>query len=95
MKGREYARVVAAFEAALAHERHISKCINELSTLAVKEGDHASHAFLEWFVSEQVEEEAAVDDIVAQLKLVEGAPGGLFLIDRELAGRKAGDEEGA
>lgn len=78
---------LAAFEAAYAHECHISKCINELAIMAMEEQDHASHAFLNWFVQEQVEEEATVDEIVNQLKLVEGAPGGLFLIDRELAQR--------
>lgn len=85
----EWPTPLAAFEDAYKHECHISKCINELSTMAVNEKDHASHAFLEWFVTEQVEEEANADGIVQQLKLVEGAPSGLFLIDRELAQRQA------
>lgn len=76
-----------AFEEVYKHECHISACINELSSLAITEKDHASHAFLEWFVTEQVEEESNADDIVQQLKLVEGAPSGLFLIDRELSQR--------
>jgi ferritin len=76
-----------AFKASYDHECHISKCINELAIMAMKEEDHASHAFLNWFVQEQVEEEATVDEIVNQLKLVDGAPGGLFLIDRELSQR--------
>ncbi len=78
---------LAAFEDALAHEQHISKCINTLQTKALKENDHATHAMLEWFVTEQVEEEANASTIVDQLKLVEGAPGGLFLLDREMAQR--------
>lgn len=78
---------IEAFEAAYEHECHISKCINSLAVMAMKEQDHATHAFLNWFVQEQVEEESTVADIVSQLKLVEGAPGGLFLIDRELAQR--------
>jgi ferritin len=78
---------LAVFEAAYKHECHISACINDLSTRAIEEKDHASHAFLEWFVTEQVEEEANADEIVQQLKLMEGAPGGLFLMDRELAQR--------
>jgi ferritin len=75
------------FENAYAHECHISACINDLSTMSINEKDHASHAFLEWFVTEQVEEESTADEIVQQLKLMEGAPGGLFLMDRELAQR--------
>lgn len=77
------------FENAYKHECHISTCINELSTMSINEKDHASHAFLEWFVTEQVEEESTADEIVQQLKLMEGAPGGLFLMDRELAQRSA------
>ena len=70
---------LAAFEDAYKHEQHISKCINQLQTKALKENDHATHALLEWFVTEQVEEEANASTIVDQLKLVDGAPGGLFL----------------
>ena len=83
---------LAAFEAAYTHECHISACINALSTKAMEEKDHASHAFLEWFVTEQVEEEANADEIVQQLKLMDGAPGGLFMMDRELAQRTGGGE---
>lgn len=88
----EWESPLAVFQDAYRHECHISECINNLSTLAINEKDHASHAFLEWFVTEQVEEEANADDIVQQLKLVEGAPSGLFLIDRELAQRSSGGE---
>ena len=49
--------------------------------------DHASDSFLQWFVGEQVEEEQNADKIVQELKLMEGFPGGLFMIDRELAAR--------
>lgn len=79
----------AAFAEAYKHECHISACINDLSTKAMNEKDHASHAFLEWFVTEQVEEESNADEIVQQLKLMDGAPGGLFMMDRELAQRQA------
>jgi len=78
---------IAAFEEALESEQAVSKSINALSTLAVKENDHATHAFLEWFVTEQVEEEALMDNVIQQLKLMEGAPGAMFLFDRELGSR--------
>lgn len=91
----EWDSPLAVFEDAYNHECHISACINELSTMAVNEKDHASHAFLEWFVTEQVEEEANADDIIQQLKLVDGAPSGLYLIDRELAQRSPKEGAGA
>lgn len=79
---------LAVFEDALAHERKVTASINRLSSMAIKEADHATHALLEWFVSEQVEEEANADEIVQQLKLADGAPGALFIMDREMAQRQ-------
>lgn len=76
------------FEDALGHEQHISECIFKLKDLARAESDHATDVFLEWFVSEQVEEEANTRAVIDQLKMVEGNKNGLFLIDRELAGRQ-------
>jgi len=75
-----------AFQFALNHEYQVTKRINDLVTLAQKENDHASAIFLQWFVTEQVEEEANFGDTVSKLKLV-GDGGGLFMLDRELATR--------
>lgn len=83
----EWDSPLAAFENALAHERIVTGRINELVVQATDEKDHASVNFLQWFVGEQVEEEANVDGVIQQLKLVEGAPGGLFMLDRELGQR--------
>ena len=80
---------LSLFEKALAHEQLITKCIFNLKDLARSESDHATDVFLEWFVKEQVEEEATTKAVVDQLKLVDGNPNGLFMIDRELAGRQA------
>lgn len=92
----EWAGPLAVFDMAYKHECHISECINKLSSLAQDLRDHATHQFLEWFVAEQVEEEANADEVVQQLKLVQGAPGGLFLLDREMAKRgEPGAEAGA
>ncbi len=77
----------AAFENALAHERLVSGRIGDLVTMAADQKDHASVNFLQWFVGEQVEEESSVDAVVQQLILMEGAAGGLFMLDRELAQR--------
>lgn len=77
------------FEDALAHEEHISECIFKLKDMARAESDHATDVFLEWFVSEQVEEEANTRGVIDQLKMIDGNKNGLFMIDRELAGRQA------
>ncbi len=80
---------LSLFEKTLEHEQHISKCIFNLKDLARSESDHATDVFLEWFVNEQVEEEASVQTVIDQLRLIDGSPNGLFLIDRELASRQA------
>lgn len=82
-----WASPVAAFEDALAHERMISGRIADLVNLAQAEKDHATHNMLQWFVGEQVEEEAAADNVVNQLRLVGEQGPGLFMIDREMAAR--------
>ncbi len=76
------------FQDALAHEQHISECIFRIKDLARAESDHATDVFLEWFVTEQVEEEANARGVIDQLKMVEGNKNGLFMIDRELASRQ-------
>lgn len=79
---------LSLFERALEHERHISTCIFKLKDLARSESDHATDLFLEWFVNEQVEEEANARAVIDQLKMIDGNANGLFMIDRELAGRR-------
>ena len=78
---------LAAFEAVSDHEQKVTGLINELVDLAINERDHATNSFLQWFVNEQVEEEASADELVKQLKLMENAPGGMFMLDRELGQR--------
>lgn len=78
------------FEKTLAHEKFITQSINDLVDLAIAEKDHATHIFLQWYVTEQIEEEENDNNIIAQLNLVgSGAEGksGLYLIDKELAAR--------
>jgi ferritin len=76
-----------AFVDALGHEQIVTLRINDLVNLAMDERDHASNIFLQWFVTEQVEEEASVDEVLQQLKLAGDRPETLFLIDRELGQR--------
>ena len=81
---------LAAFEDAYLHEQKVTGLINQLVDEAVQTRDHATNNFLQWFVSEQVEEEASADAIVQKLKLVGDAPGGLLMIDHHLGERASG-----
>ena len=83
----EWDSPLAVFEAVYAHEQKVTGLINDLVDLAIEEKDHATNTFLQWFVNEQVEEEASADEIVQQLKMMENAPGGMFMLDRELGQR--------
>jgi len=84
---KDWKSPLAAFEAAYEHEQYVTGRINKLVDLAIAEKDHASNAFLQWFVNEQVEEETSVDTIVQNLKMAEKAPGAMFMVDRELGQR--------
>ena len=81
---------LAVFEDAFRHEQKVTGLINQLVDEAVQTKDHATNTFLQWFVSEQVEEEASVDAIVQKLRLVGDAPGGLLMIDHQLGERASG-----
>jgi len=79
--------VIQVFEETLKHENNVTALINNLMDVAIEEKDHAARSFLQWYVDEQVEEEANVQTIIDQLKLVEGKGNGLFLIDKDLSTR--------
>lgn len=83
----EFESATAMFEAALEHEKKVTGMINNLANQAVTEKDHATGIFLQWFVTEQVEEEEHANDILSKLKLVGPKGNGLFMIDRELGSR--------
>lgn len=92
--GADFPSILAMFEAALAHERKVTASINRIYSLAVQESDYPTQVLFQWFINEQVEEEKQLTQILDQLKLV-GAEGlGLYLIDRELAGRQTGAAAG-
>jgi ferritin len=77
------------FEKTSKHEQYITGCINKLVDLAVQEKDYATQNLLQWFVKEQVEEEANASEIVAKLKLAGTQGPSLLFIDSELGKRKA------
>lgn len=83
----DFGPVTAVFESVLAHERHITASIHRLYELAVSEKDVASQVFLQWYVSEQVEEEANASEILDKLKLVGDRPGAALYLDKEYGKR--------
>ena len=89
----EWESPLAAFEHVYQHEVNVTKMIHELVELAISEKDYATYNFLQWFVAEQVEEEANASEIVDKLKLIGNDGRGLLMLDRELAARRFIPEE--
>ncbi len=83
----EFGNIIEIFEKVLEHEQFVSDSINQLVDVSIETSDHASRSMLMWYVDEQVEEEANVQTILDQLKMVDGKGQGLYLIDKELATR--------
>jgi len=81
---------IKAFEAALKHEQHITRCINSLMDQTLEEKDYAARNLLNWFVDEQVEEEASVTEIIEKLKLTGDKGQMLYMLNKELSTRAAG-----
>ena len=83
----EFESILDAFQKALEHERYMSESINELSDLTMKNKDHATYNLLQWYVTEQVEEEVVLNTIIDKIKLIGDNGYGLYVIDQELATR--------
>lgn len=86
---QEYGTPLEVFEKTLEHEQFITGSIHNLMGMAVDERDYATQTFLQWYVTEQVEEESNVNDVIAPLRMVGNDKGGLMMIDQQLAQRKA------
>ena len=83
----EWKSPLAVFKHVLEHEQMVTGLINGLVDLSIKLKDHATNSFLTWYVDEQVEEEESAEEVLQNLKLNADNPGGLFMIDKELATR--------
>ncbi len=75
------------FEDTYNHEKKVTESIYDIVDLAIAERDHATHNFLQWFVSEQVEEEATALKILEKIKFIGDNQGALFILDREVGTR--------
>jgi ferritin len=83
----DFGSILGAFQASQKHERFVTESINELLNVAVEEKDHATQVFLQWFITEQVEEEANAKEIVDRLRMIGDNGAALMMIDDKLAQR--------
>lgn len=81
---KEFESLTDIFTLLLTHELKVTNMINEVVFVCLEEKDYSTHNFMQWFVSEQLEEEALARNILDQLKMIDGDKGGLYLFDREL-----------
>lgn len=82
-----WSSTLEVFQETLAHEQFVTGLINKLADVADEEKDRAALSFIQWFIDEQVEEEATVSDFVAKLKLISANGDALFSMDKEAATR--------
>lgn len=93
--GTDFGTPLEVFEAALEHEQRVTDWIHELYDLAVDDHDHPAQLVLQWFITEQVEEEDSVGGVVAQLRMAGDNEAAILMLDRELGARGgAGEGEG-
>lgn len=95
LEGKTVSSALEAFEAALAHEQKVSEAIRELYRKAEAEGDLDSRPLLNWFVDEQLEEEATVSEIIARVKRIGNDGAGLLKLEEQLASRPGGEDPAA
>ena len=91
----EFGSFKEMFENLFEHEVKVSKSINDLVDITLKQKDYATHNFLQWYVSEQIEEEALARNILDKINLIGDDKGGLYLFDNDvksLIGAEPGSE---
>ncbi len=82
----DFSTVQEVFEETLKHEEFVTESINEIVGVCLEEKDFTTHNWIQWFVTEQIEEEASVSSIIDRLKLLDGK--NLYLFDRDVAGMR-------
>ncbi len=84
--GTNYKSITDVFRALLDHETKVTNEINGVVDLCLKEKDYTTHNFMQWYVGEQIEEEALARTLIDKLNLIGNDKGGLYLFDRDLEG---------
>lgn len=92
---KNYKDITDIFRSLLEHETHVTSTINQVVDTCLKEKDYTTHNFMQWYVSEQIEEEALARTLIDKLKLIGGDKGGLYLFDRDLQGLTTAEADGA
>ncbi|UDQ99015.1 ferritin [Lentisphaerota bacterium WC36G] len=87
--GEKYNSLVEIYEVTVGHERKVTCRFNDLIDLALEKRDHVTNSLLQWFISEQIEEEANVRTILEKAKMLSSSPDSLYLLDKELGARVA------
>jgi ferritin len=85
---RDYASPLEVFEETLGHEKKVTGLINQLYELSIEVNDNASSVFLQWFITEQIDEEKNATAIVETIKMIKPDSAALIMLDRELAKRE-------
>jgi ferritin len=86
----EFKSLLAVFQQVLEHEQEVTAKIHRLYELAVQENDYATQVMLQWFITEQIEEEKDASEIIAQLKMIGDQGAAVLMLDRHLGMREAG-----
>ncbi|HKI79278.1 MAG TPA: ferritin [Ignavibacteriaceae bacterium] len=86
---KDWKTVEEVFSDTYNHEKKVTESIYDIVDLSIAEKDHATHNFLQWFVSEQVEEEATALKILEKIRFINDNQGALFILDREVGSRAA------
>ncbi|MEQ8910049.1 MAG: ferritin [Vicingaceae bacterium] len=83
--GKEYNSLSAVFKSILDHEIKVTESINDIITACLKENDHTTNNFMQWYISEQLEEESMARSIIDRLEMIGSDTSSLFLFDKELS----------
>ncbi|MFT3884463.1 MAG: ferritin [Flavobacteriales bacterium] len=86
--------IMDVFQTIFQHETQVTSDINGVVDLCLKEKDYTTHNFMQWYVSEQIEEERLARTLIDKLNLIGGDKGGLYLFDRDLQGLAGGGQGG-
>lgn len=84
----DFKSITDIFRSLLEHETHVTATINQVVDTCLKEKDYTTHNFMQWYVGEQIEEEALARTLIDKLNLIGNDKGGLYLFDRDLEGMK-------
>jgi ferritin len=92
--GKDYKSIQNVFKLLLEHEERVTNEINGVVDICLKEKDYTTHNFMQWYVSEQIEEETLARNILDKIKLIGTDTGSLYLLDREIEALAAGEAKG-